>query len=156
MTLPIPCGRWALKKCSLVEETFKVSQNSLDARGEAAIDFQTGIPNPGQKEPKAAWSCWRLEEKALFRQPSQHARLAQLLDSVPPIGITSPCVHNPCGITEMKLKRKKPWLQVREACHQPQLYLSCREGRKIPPSGTIPSSVTQEKGRNTWHQMFSL
>ena len=63
MNLPIPCGRWALKNCSRAKGAFKVSWNSLDARGEAATDFLTGVSSSGQKEPEAAQNWLKTQRK---------------------------------------------------------------------------------------------
>ena len=59
-------------------------------------------------------------------------------------GIPGPHLRNPRGMTKMRLKRKKPWLQVEKASDELSFSLPCRQRRKILPSPTISPAVTWE------------
>lgn len=107
MHLPIPCGRRALKNCRGVAGALKVSRNSLDARGEAATDFRTGVSNPGQKEPKAVQSCWRPKGKPLFHYPSKVHIVPALGKLLFPEALPVHTYMIPMGIRETEAKEEE-------------------------------------------------
>lgn len=107
MHLPIPCVGRALKNRRGVAGALKVSRNSLDARGEAATGFQTGVSNPGQKEPKVVQSCGRPKGKPFFHYPSNAHPMPASGPAAPPVDVTSPHGHHPWGIKRNKAKEEE-------------------------------------------------
>lgn len=102
------------------------------------------FPNrPLQPRPEGAQGRPELAEDSKGSHSDeaiQRAHPAELPGSLPPIGTASPHVQSPRGITEMRLKRRKLWVQVRKAWDQFSPCLSCREEENS--SKTISSSVT--------------
>ena len=156
MNMPIPRGRRALKNCSWAEGAFKVSWNSLDARGEAVADFWTGLSSPGQEEPEAAQSWLKPQRKTTLWWT--HPACA----SYPAPGLLSSHRHcqSTCPVSLRNYrnvaKEEKALAAVRRAWGQFSLCPSRRERRESPPSETVSSPVMWEKAGGIHHIRISV
>lgn len=119
------------------------------AKGEAATDFQTGISNSGQKEPKAPPTL-RAAGDTKGSHPFITSSRAHILSSpwpqFSPQALLLHTYRTPiCSITEARVKRKIPGCRLRRTMNNPRSTFH----------GAIYSAITWEEGMEVAQQGLS-
>lgn len=106
----------AFKNCS---ESGSIQSQSdfIRYRGDAATDLRTGISNPGQESPRQTRAPARLKGTRPVNPPSQNISPSFWARFLPQ-ALLGHMLLVPVGITEMRLTRVKPRVQVTKACGQ--------------------------------------